>query len=283
MIKRRLTVLLTALALMLGVSLVAASPAQAAWSDCDYGTNCFYNGSAGSGAPFESDALGWPNHTCLTLPVAWRNVASSLYNRAPDTRIRYFGQTNCQGGAFVILTFGQRRSPLNGGHNNQIESYEVCYTLQSNCSLDDAPGEGNAHNLIRSSANERAVALASCTTRFIGLAAHPTFNSDTGNWRTNTYTSGSSCGAVSMADTQWYYQIPGRTPQLVLGCAEYRVRTFWAGTETTKVVTGWENVCQDREQVHETISTGRDFRVEIRHPMESQRRSSIQPFFNLLY
>lgn len=282
--RRRIVVLLTALALTLSVSLVAASPAQAAWSDCDYGNTCFYNPTGGVGTPYESSATGWPNHTCKTLPVAQRNIASSVYNRAPDTRIRYFNQTSCQGGASLILTFGQQRSLfVPSSANNNIESFEICYTLQSNCSLDNAPAEGNEHNLIRASTNERAVARASCTGRHINLSAHPTFNPDTGNWRTATYTSGSSCGAVSVADTQWYYQIAGRTPQLVLGCAEYRVRTFWAGTDDTKVLTDWETVCQGREQVHETISTGRDFRVEIRHPAESQRRSSIQPFFNLFY
>lgn len=274
MIKYRVLALLVALVSFVGIGAVAASPAYAAWT-CRSGANCFYDLQGGVGTPYESFP-STSNFACHTLPTAQRNKASSVYNRKSGTRIWYYARTSCQEGSVLTLNAGEMRSLFAPNvANNNIESYRVCYFAQTNCyQHDNAPVE---------SITARAVARASCTGRHINLSAHPTFNPDTGNWRTSRYTSGSSCGAVSMADTQWYYQIPGRTPQLVLGCAEYRVRTYWTGTDVTKVLTGWETVCQTEEQVHETISGNREFRVEIRHPSESQRRSNVQPFFNLYY
>lgn len=291
MIKRRIAVLLVALTATLGIGAVASSPAYAAWSDCRSGQTCFWNLHSGSGTPFQSPAAGG-NLACTTLPTSVRNTASSVRNRVAGSRIWYYARTSCQEGSVLTLNDGYQQSlfiPQWQNANNNIESYRVCYFSVTNCyNHDNGPEEivtpEDAHSVVRSSSVvTTARAAADCTGRAINLAAHPTFNPDTGNWRTATYRSSVDCGAVSVANSQWYYQIPGRTPQLVLGCGEYRVRTFWAGTDDTKVLTGWESVCTPREQVHETISERRDFRVEIRHPMESQRRSNIQPFFNLFY
>jgi hypothetical protein len=140
-IKTRIATLAVVLLAALGVGAIAASPAYAAWSDCDYGNTCLYNGVGGAGTPYEVDATGWPNFTCITMGTSGRNMASSLYNRAPDTRIWYFNRTSCQEAWGVVLTFGQQRSPLNGTNNNNIESVLICYTLQVNCRNSDSPSE----------------------------------------------------------------------------------------------------------------------------------------------
>jgi hypothetical protein len=123
-IRKRIATFTFALMAALGGGAVAASPAYAAWGGCSSGNNCFYGLSGGAGTPYQSDASGWPDNTCITLPVAWRNFASSIYNHAPNTYIRYFALTGCQGGAIVVLWGGGHVS-LSGNLNNNNESHDV--------------------------------------------------------------------------------------------------------------------------------------------------------------
>lgn len=131
-LQRRIATLLVGLVALLSGFAVAATPANAAWSSCRSGANCFWDLHSGSGTPYESFPSS--NLACHTLPTAQRNKASSLKNNKSGSRIWYFNKTSCQEAPAVALNYGEQVS-LFVPHpaNNNIESYRVCYFAEDNC------------------------------------------------------------------------------------------------------------------------------------------------------
>lgn len=126
MIRRTIATLIAALAVGLGGAVAVSTPAHAAWSDCPNGNTCFFDGTNGTGDFYASIATGFPDGTCKTLPVANRNRATSLYNRAANTLIFYYPDPSCGGGAVTFLFTGEAKGDLRGtGYNNDIESFRI--------------------------------------------------------------------------------------------------------------------------------------------------------------
>lgn len=131
--KNRIAALLVAaVTIGLGGAVAVSSPAQAAWSSCTSGNNCFWDLHSGSGTPYQSSPVG--HMVCQTLPTAQRNKASSIKNFKSGTRIWYYGQTSCQGAPVAALDFPNQFSlfvPHAG--NNNIESYLTCFFSVEDC------------------------------------------------------------------------------------------------------------------------------------------------------
>ncbi|CAO5161218.1 putative Peptidase inhibitor family I36 protein [Frankia sp. AiPs1] len=84
--KSRKRLLLLALSLLLGLTgtVLGASPAQAAYSDCPAGVSCYWSGNNGTGTRWQAPGPGWQR-----LPF----VVLSFYNRGLGTIYWYNGDT----------------------------------------------------------------------------------------------------------------------------------------------------------------------------------------------
>jgi hypothetical protein len=94
MIKRRLSALLAALLLTLGIGAVAASPAFAAWDGCESGYVCMYDGNGGTGIRHSYHGVSGYCTNINDVP----NTANSFYNRRNDSKhIQVYSARNCTG------------------------------------------------------------------------------------------------------------------------------------------------------------------------------------------
>jgi len=96
--RTRLAATLTALAMMTGVALVQATPAQASWSQCPNYAVCIFEGSSGGSPLYWWTEEAWDDG-CITFGSNWNDRAGSVYNRTPAwiSSVRFFEHAGCAG------------------------------------------------------------------------------------------------------------------------------------------------------------------------------------------
>lgn len=94
---KRLVIALATFSLVLGIGLVAASPAQAAWSDCPTGTGCVWTDQNGAGVIFVAGYSAYgPAGTCRNLPgVMPANGESARTSYGNGYGFRFYTNWNC--------------------------------------------------------------------------------------------------------------------------------------------------------------------------------------------
>lgn len=98
-IKRALVSAFTALMLALGLAVVA-TPAQAAWQDCDRGSSCLWNSTSYPGSP-DASFVQFVN---LTANATIKSVA----NRGNTCNARFYEKTNFKGESFFLYHEGRQ-------------------------------------------------------------------------------------------------------------------------------------------------------------------------------
>ncbi len=129
-LRARMGVLFGALLLTLGAGAVAATPAQAAWSDCPVGAVCIFDGTSG-GWPLYYWTSGGP---CINIGTSWNDRASSVYNRSGShvLSVRFHEHAGCSGDgnpATLTVYNGQMKTFGTGSgltqYNNILSSFFV--------------------------------------------------------------------------------------------------------------------------------------------------------------
>jgi hypothetical protein len=90
----KIRTILASTALVVGLLVVPASPAQAAWPDCPANYFCQFNNLNGSGTMWRWTALTINDQNGVQMHSGNNNNASSWYNRTA-WRINIFDQSNC--------------------------------------------------------------------------------------------------------------------------------------------------------------------------------------------
>lgn len=124
-VKGRLAAVFTALALALGISLVAASPASASYATCPAGQTCVYTGFNGGGSqlalPFSTFD---PPYTCWDFGGSWNNnIESAKTDYGNLYGIDVWTGQGCTGSRYRVPPKSQGN--FTGGFVNTISSFQI--------------------------------------------------------------------------------------------------------------------------------------------------------------
>ena len=113
-------------ALLAGITLVGAAPAQAAIGDCPSGSFCFT-----ADADFTGDAFGSPNNVS-SVPANRDDRATSVYNHGTQCNIRFY-QLSGYGGRYYPMAIGAavgnlatKAYPDGGTWNDRLSGFKFC-------------------------------------------------------------------------------------------------------------------------------------------------------------
>lgn len=113
--KKALTAFAVILAAVVGVNLVAVTPASAA-PYCPNGYICLYEHTGGNGASY------WPSGpygVCQNLPASWNDRTSSARNGMPF-QVRLWQNSNCSGWS---VSLGAECGGCLGSYVNDLGAY----------------------------------------------------------------------------------------------------------------------------------------------------------------
>lgn len=98
---KKLVAMFAALAAIATAGLVAgyASPAQAAYNYCQTERVCLYSNSGGAGYVYVAPYNLKP---CNNLPAGFNDITSSVWNRAPYSKITFYAGYNCVGSSRLV-------------------------------------------------------------------------------------------------------------------------------------------------------------------------------------
>ncbi len=109
--KRKVQAAIVALVAMFSITVVAPTPAQAAYSDCWIGYVCIWDGDNGSNALlFSAGGPGVTSPTCINVPSSANDKADSFYNNRRSTvggrDVRFWLNAGCSGRVLCMENFG---------------------------------------------------------------------------------------------------------------------------------------------------------------------------------
>jgi hypothetical protein len=116
-----------------GTLFVAHSPAAAAWSECEPGIGCVWDGSNGTGAikriPVSQHQVGH----CYNFSTAWNNKVSSAQNgygpyNGHKLALYLFTATCNQSGTYYDILYPGERTSFTGAGNNSFSSFAIIET-----------------------------------------------------------------------------------------------------------------------------------------------------------
>lgn len=135
--KRKIAALLVGLAVALGLTGVAASPAQAAYNDCWTGYFCLFDNPDGNGLLLFA-AWSQPG-TCINVPTSANDRADSYINRLGVRYAQVYRDANCTGHALHKTNgFGGPNQPFpSAGENRQGSFINVDNVVLPGCGSPD--------------------------------------------------------------------------------------------------------------------------------------------------
>ena len=113
--------ILASLAVTAAILAAGATPARAAYSDCNSGYICLFMGIGGSGNLYQWTGVYLSERGGLALAGEINNGSTSWRNRS-NVPMRMFDQTNCAGPYFVLQPGDQLTA--SSTWNNRISSME---------------------------------------------------------------------------------------------------------------------------------------------------------------
>ena len=88
-----------ALGLALGATVIKVDSAHAAYANCQTNTLCLYSDSGGSGYVY---AVRYNLKKCNNLPSSFNDITTSVWNRAPYSKVHLFSGYNCVGDEKIV-------------------------------------------------------------------------------------------------------------------------------------------------------------------------------------
>ena len=117
---------LVVLALTLGLTVVAASPAYAAWGGCNALPNrvCTYWDGGGNGAVYYYTG---PVNTCIDIGEPWDEDISSVWNRFNHYRVQFwFTSDTCSTGLYAVVGPDTKKDYTNNMYlNDSFNSLKI--------------------------------------------------------------------------------------------------------------------------------------------------------------
>lgn len=112
---------LVGLVVAMAVVIASATPAQASWGGCPFGTFCTYWDSNGNGSVYYYS----PAPSCITVGAPWNTNISSVWNHTADFSnqgyyVTVYKNSTCSGLGWVITA--SNYGNMTFGWNDQVHS-----------------------------------------------------------------------------------------------------------------------------------------------------------------
>lgn len=115
-LRTRIAVVITA---VLALGVLAATPAQASYDDCNWGTVCVYTGLNGSGSKYTLINVGGSCHRLVGNAV--NNIESYANRRSGSTshHVQFYDGPDCNGALLHVVTY--HGGPIPSGAEGNFE------------------------------------------------------------------------------------------------------------------------------------------------------------------